>query len=79
MSVWCSDNNLALNTTKTKELVIDFRRKGKMDIRPLFIRGEQVERVTDFKFLGVHIEEDLTRCINTTTMIKKAASQTNPL
>ncbi|KAF7650739.1 hypothetical protein LDENG_00121520, partial [Lucifuga dentata] len=59
LSVWCTDNNLVLNTTKTKELIIDYRR-NKMDIQPLFIGGECIERVSDFRFLGVHIEEDLT-------------------
>lgn len=34
LSVWCIENNLILNTTKTKELIIDFRR-NKMDIQPL--------------------------------------------
>jgi hypothetical protein len=38
LSVWCTENNLILNTTKTKELIIDFRRK-KTDIQPLFISG----------------------------------------
>lgn len=27
LSEWCRDNNLLLNISKTKELVIDFRRK----------------------------------------------------
>ncbi len=40
--VWCIENNLALNITKTKELIIDCRRK-KTDIQPLFINGDTVE------------------------------------
>ena len=61
--MWCSDNNLALNTTKTKELVIDFRSKSKTDTQRLFIGGwddTRVKRMTDFRFLGVHTEDDLT-------------------
>jgi len=27
LSVWCPPNNLSLNITKTKELILDFRRK----------------------------------------------------
>ena len=53
------DNNMALDTTKTKELIIGYRR-NKTDIQFLFISGESVERVSDFWFLGVHIEEHLT-------------------
>ncbi|KAF7641414.1 hypothetical protein LDENG_00282120 [Lucifuga dentata] len=34
LSEWCSVNNLTLNTTKTKELIIDFR-KHNTNLRPL--------------------------------------------
>ncbi|XP_041832637.1 dynein heavy chain 6, axonemal-like [Melanotaenia boesemani] len=56
---------------KTKELVIDFRRH-KTDILPLHIWGDCVERVEDFRFLGVHIKEDLTWSTNTFELRKKA-------
>lgn len=69
--MWCRENNLLLNTTKTKELIIDFRRKG-TNIRPLFIIGDCVERVSEFKFLGIHIEDNLTWSINTSSVIRKA-------
>lgn len=68
---WSEDNNLALNATKTKEIIIDFRRK-KVDPQPLFTKGSCVERVPDFKFLGVHIEEHLTWGVHTTAVIQKA-------
>ena len=68
---WCSANNLLLNTTKTKELVVDYRRK-KTVIQPLMIGGVCVERVSDFRFLGVNIMEDLTWGVNTTGLVKKA-------
>ncbi len=71
LSVWCSKNNLILNTTKTKELIIDFKRK-KTDIQPLFISGDCVERVSDFRFLGIHMEDNLTWSVNTTNVNKKA-------
>lgn len=34
LSEWCTMNNLTLNTAKTKEMVLDFRRRGK-DHAPL--------------------------------------------
>ncbi len=40
--VWCVENNLALNITKTKELIIDCRRK-KTDIFQLHSRREEVK------------------------------------
>ncbi len=71
LSVWCIENNLALNTTKTKELIFDCRKK-KTDIKPLFINGDCVERASNFRFLGVHLDDNLTWSTNTTTTIKKA-------
>uniref|UniRef100_A0A3B1IGX3 Reverse transcriptase domain-containing protein n=1 Tax=Astyanax mexicanus TaxID=7994 RepID=A0A3B1IGX3_ASTMX len=69
--LWCEDNNLALNTVKTKELIVDMR-KGRRPHQPLFIRELEVERVSSFKYLGVHISQDLTWTINTTQLVKKA-------
>ncbi|KAF7655800.1 hypothetical protein LDENG_00050640, partial [Lucifuga dentata] len=44
----------------------------KTDHTALCIEGEEVERVASFKYLGVHITEDLTWSINTTFLVKKA-------
>ncbi|KAK3569005.1 hypothetical protein QTP86_021585, partial [Hemibagrus guttatus] len=71
LSGWCKENNLLLNTTKTKKLIIDYRRK-ETDITPLYISGDCVERVADFQFLGVQIEEGLTWSTNTSELLKKA-------
>ncbi|XP_030285207.1 uncharacterized protein LOC115588634 [Sparus aurata] len=38
---------------------------------PIRIRGTEVERVTNFKFLGVHISEDLSWTLNTSTLTMK--------
>lgn len=59
LSEWCSANNLTLNTTKTKEIILDFRRH-RADPAPLYIKGDCVERVQTFKFLGTIISADLT-------------------
>jgi len=70
---WCASNNLILNTQKTKELIVDYRQSKKdYTHTPIYINGSQVDRVTSFKFLGVHISEDLTWTINTSSLIKKA-------
>ena len=47
---WCETNHLHLNTTKTKELVVDFLRR-KSAPTPISINGETVEVVQDYKFL----------------------------
>lgn len=51
--------NLSLNASKAKELIVDFR-KGRSVHAPLSIERMMVERVSSFKFLGVHIAGDLT-------------------
>ena len=68
---WCATNNLALNISKTKEIILDFRRNAATPA-PLYINGECVERVQSFKFLGVHISADLTWTTNTSALVKKA-------
>ena len=55
---WCGDNNLELNVSKTKEMVIDFRRK-KTPTTPLLIKGQTVEMVDSFQFLGTTISKNL--------------------
>ena len=72
LAEWCSNNNLALNTSTTKEIILDSRRNRIGTHRPVHMNGEEVERVTSFKFLGVHISEDLSWTPNITTLIKKA-------
>jgi hypothetical protein len=54
LAVWCQDNNLSLNVIKTKELIVDYR-KRRAEQAPISIDGAEVERVKSFKFLGVHI------------------------
>jgi hypothetical protein len=72
LAAWCASNNLVLNTTKTKELIVDFRKSKACIHTPIHINGAEVERVTNFKFLGVHISQDLSWSLNTSTLIKKA-------
>lgn len=71
LTKWCSNNNLLLNVSKTKEIAMDFR-KGHFEHPPLTIDGAAVERVGSTKFLGVHICEDLSWTTNTTSLVKKA-------
>ncbi|KAI4879075.1 hypothetical protein NFI96_030394, partial [Prochilodus magdalenae] len=54
LTEWCAANNLSLNVSKTKELIIDFRKGGRTHT-PLNIGGTLVERVSSFKLLGVHL------------------------
>ncbi|KAK3561235.1 hypothetical protein QTP86_030585, partial [Hemibagrus guttatus] len=69
---WCADNNLLLNTSKTKDLIIDFRREKGRTHDPIHINGMAVKRVSSYKFLGTDISEDLSWTTNTSSLVKKA-------
>ncbi|KAI4871731.1 hypothetical protein NFI96_006116 [Prochilodus magdalenae] len=68
---WCDYNNLSLNTDKTKEMIVDPRRRRQELHTPLFIGETEVERVKTFKFLCVHISKDLTLSHNTHYIVRK--------
>jgi hypothetical protein len=57
--MWCKDNNLSLNLIKTKELVVDYR-KSRTEHATIFGDRAVVEQVESFKFLSVHITNNLT-------------------
>ncbi len=72
LTSWCQDNCLSLNVRKTKELIVDFRKRQQRPYTPLMISGTPVERVSSFKYLGVNISEDLTWTTHIQTQVKKA-------
>ncbi|KAI3363083.1 hypothetical protein L3Q82_011536 [Scortum barcoo] len=45
LTSWCQDNNLHLNVSKTKELIVDFRKRQREEHAPLSINRTTVERV----------------------------------
>ena len=57
--MWCKDNSCSFNMIKTKEMIVDYRRK-RTNLTPILIDGVVVEQVEIFKFLGVHITNKLT-------------------
>ncbi|XP_064875449.1 uncharacterized protein LOC135572170 [Oncorhynchus nerka] len=71
LGVWCQENNLTLNVKKTKEMIVDFR-KQQREHPPIHIDGTVVERVVSFKFLGVHITDQLNWSTHTDSIVKKA-------
>jgi hypothetical protein len=78
LEVWCQDNNLSLNVSKTKELIVDYiKRRSKQ--APVNIDGAVVERVESFKFLGVHIINELSWSKHTKTFVKIAWQHLFPL
>jgi hypothetical protein len=54
LAVWCKDNNLTINVSKTKELIVDYRKRI-TEQAPINIDGAVLDWVESSKFLGVHI------------------------
>ncbi|KAK3521472.1 hypothetical protein QTP70_005772 [Hemibagrus guttatus] len=63
-----------LNVSKTKGLLVDFSTKQKRNYQPLIINGTPVERVDSFRYLGVHITQDVSWSCHINTLVKKACS-----
>ena len=76
--MWCQDNHLSLNMIKTKEMIVDYR-KRMPEHAQILIDGAGVEQVESFKFLGVHITNKLSWSKHTKTVVKKARQSLFPL
>ncbi len=68
--VWCSLNNLELNTLKTVEMIVDFRRTPPA-LPPLTIMNSTVTAVESFRFLGTTISQDLKWDNHIDSILKK--------
>jgi hypothetical protein len=75
--VWCQDN-LSLNVIKTKEMIVDYRKK-RTELAPILINGAEVGHVESFKFFGVHIKNKLSWSKHTKTVVKRARGSLSPL
>ena len=67
---WCKDNILDLNVSKTKELLIDFR-KQPLSVSSITIDGEIAERVEKYKYLEIILENKLKFDSNLLNINKK--------
>jgi hypothetical protein len=61
---WCEESHLVLNTNKTKEMCIDFR-KHKTPTSATSIRGQNIEIVEEYNYLGVLLDNtpQWSKCI----------------
>jgi hypothetical protein len=71
---WCDSNYLELNVGKTKEMLID-NRKGEHVLEEIKIKGEPVERVGSYKYLGIVLDEKLSWKENTDYICKRIQSR----
>ncbi|CAM4393404.1 unnamed protein product [Leuciscus chuanchicus] len=71
LALWCSHNNLELNTLKTVEMIVDFRRNPPA-LPSLTIMDSTVTAVESFRFLGTTISQDLKWDTHIDSIVKKA-------
>ena len=71
---WSCNNDMRIYTTKTKEMVICFRRdRTVVDSLPcIYMNGIYIERVSQAKVLGVTMFSDLSRNAHVDEIISKA-------
>ncbi|ELT93714.1 hypothetical protein CAPTEDRAFT_110058 [Capitella teleta] len=58
---------------ETKEVCIDFRTHNTI-ITPIIIKGQPIEQVTTYKYLGITIQSDLRWTSHISTQCKKASA-----
>ena len=67
---WCARHSLQLNVTKTKDMIFDFRR-NEVTHSEIVISDECVERVSDYKYLGVTVNERLDWSVHAENVMSK--------
>lgn len=65
---WCQWNCLQIKVGKTKELVVDFLRHIHSLSIPVNIQGMDIEMVTSYQNLGVHLKNKLDWTENTSAL-----------
>ena len=68
---WCEQQYLKLNVKKTKEMIFDFRTRNRVIPEKIKVDNETVDRVTEYKYLGVVIDEELKGTANNSLVYKK--------
>ena len=69
---WCGRNYLDLHVGKTKEMIVDFRWKiSRPEPAQVVLRGDTVERVETYKYLGVLFDSALSWKQNTNAVLRK--------
>ena len=72
--LWIIQNDMKINKSKTKELVIDFS-KTRTNFPTIRIDGTDTQRVTEAKILGITITSNLTWDIHVDEITRKAGKR----
>ena len=71
---WTIVNNMKLNISKCKELIIDFA-KDKQEFSPLIINGVAVDRVSSARVLGLIVQDNMNWNEHVNNVVKKAGKR----
>ena len=66
------NNNMRLNPDKCKSMTVDFLHYNSCVPRPVAVGGSDINQVSTFKLLSVHLSEDLTCAVHCDYIVKKA-------
>ena len=66
------NNSMRLNPRKCKSMTVDFLHYNCCLPRPIAVGGSNIEQVSTFKLLGIHLSEDLTWAVHCDYIVKKA-------
>ena len=67
---WCEDSHLQLNESKTKDMAIDFRKNANTP-ELITIKGQAIEQVKSYKYLGTIIDSTLNFKLNCEAVCRK--------
>ena len=71
---WCTENDMMLNRSKCKELIISFA-KDVPNLRPLFIKDHCMSPVLSAKVLGLYFSSDLSWNLHVEHIVCKASKR----
>ena len=66
---WCEDHHLTVNTKKTEEMVFDPGHVG--DHTLLLIQDANIAQVDSYKYLGVHIDNNLSWSVHVNSVCSR--------
>ena len=74
---WCQPNHMSINEKKTKEMLIGTWQSAKPP--PLTLKASNIDRVSSFKLLGVHISDNLSWNTHVDFICSKASKRLHML
>ncbi len=63
---WCVNNYLEINVNKTKETIVDFRKKYGTSVPAVIVNGQPIERVAEYRYLMGTVLDDKLNCLMST-------------